>query len=316
MNPLYVLLEIAAGSLFAFAAWTALRRGRLPFLQLASAAGFGLLLEEGDQLIFETYHYNPDFVLALDRAPVAIGLTWALILIGAMRLTDALGVRRRYAPFVDSVLAISLDLAFDAVAIRMGLWTWRDTPLTEAWFGVPAGNFYTWLIIVFGFTLLSRWLADEARTRPSLDWFQLGVPVPAFAIVLTGLIPFILLKPTVDPSPGGGMVMFVVTLAGFVGLAAYGVWMPERGLTARTPPPIDEVRLALAVRLAIHGFFLAALLVIGLAVQHPVLLVISTSLLLAELPLARLVAFRQARAEATPALEAAAGAPAPSTVAG
>ena len=37
------------------------------------------------------------FLLALDRAPVAIGLTWALILIGAMRLTDALGVRRRQA---------------------------------------------------------------------------------------------------------------------------------------------------------------------------------------------------------------------------
>ncbi len=43
-----------------------------------------------------------------------------------MRLTDALGVRRRYAPFVDSVLAISLDLAFDAIAIRMGLWTWAN----------------------------------------------------------------------------------------------------------------------------------------------------------------------------------------------
>jgi hypothetical protein len=315
MNPLYLLLEVAAGGLFAFAVWTALRRGRLPFLQLASAAGFGLLLEEGDQLIFETYHYSPDFLLSLDRAPVAIGLTWALILIGAMRLTDALGVRRRYAPFVDAVLAISLDLAFDAVAIRMGLWTWRDTPLTEAWFGVPAGNFYTWLIIVFGFTLLSRWLADEARTRPSLDWFQLGIPVPAFAIVLTGLIPFILLKPIVDPSPGGGMPMFVLTLAVFLGLAAYGVLTPVRGLPASICPAIDEVRLAFASRFAIHGFFLVALLVLGLAGQHPVLLVVSAALLLAELPLARLVVVRHARAEPVPAVEPAEPR-SPATVAG
>src|SRR5918992_2942687 len=145
MDPLYVLIELGAGGLFVAAAWTALRHGRLPFLVLISAAAFGLLLEEGDQLIFETYHYSPDWIVAIDRAPVAIGLIWALILVGAMRLTDALGVRRPFAPFVDSILAISLDLAFDAVAIRMGLWTWRDIGPADGWFGVPGGNFYAWL---------------------------------------------------------------------------------------------------------------------------------------------------------------------------
>ncbi len=57
MDPLYLLLEIAAATFFVLAAWLALRRGRLPFLELISAATFGLLLEEGDQLIFETYNY-------------------------------------------------------------------------------------------------------------------------------------------------------------------------------------------------------------------------------------------------------------------
>ena len=55
MNPLYVLLEFGATACFLIAAAFALRRGRLPFLELVSAAVFGLLLEEGDQLIFETY---------------------------------------------------------------------------------------------------------------------------------------------------------------------------------------------------------------------------------------------------------------------
>jgi uncharacterized membrane protein len=126
MNPLYVILELGATTFFVVAAVFALRRGRLPFLELISAAAFGILLEEGDQLIFETYHYSSDWLLAIDRAPVVIGLTWALIIAGAMRITDALGVRRRYAPVVDAVLVVMLDLAFDAVAIRMGLWTWRD----------------------------------------------------------------------------------------------------------------------------------------------------------------------------------------------
>jgi len=293
MNPLYVLIELGAGGLFAAAAWMALRHGRLPFLVLISAATFGLLLEEASQLIFETYHYSPDWIVAIDRAPVAIGLVWALILVGAMRLTDALGVRRRYAPFVDSVLAISLDLAFDAVAIRIGLWTWRDVALTDAWFGVPAGNLYTWLFIVLGFSLLSRWLAVAAHTRPSLEWLQVAVPIPAFAVVLTSLIPFIALKWIVDPSPAGGMSMFLPTLAVFVGVALYGIWREDVNVRAYGHRAIGEVRLALAVRLQIHGFFLVALLALGLASQHPALLAVSLALLVAELPLAWLVTARQ-----------------------
>ncbi|HEX5579015.1 MAG TPA: carotenoid biosynthesis protein, partial [Candidatus Limnocylindria bacterium] len=137
MNPDYLLLELSAAAFFIGAALAALRRGRLPFFELISAATFGILLEELDQLIFQTYHYNPDWTLEIDRAPIVIGLTWALIIAGAMRLTDALGVRRRYAPVVDSVLAISLDLAFDAIAIRMGLWTWVGIDPSDGWFGVP-----------------------------------------------------------------------------------------------------------------------------------------------------------------------------------
>ena len=77
MHPLYLGLEVGVAVFFVAFAFIALRRGRLPFLELVSAAAFGLLLEEGDQLIFQTYHYSPDFVLSIDRAPLAIGLTWA-----------------------------------------------------------------------------------------------------------------------------------------------------------------------------------------------------------------------------------------------
>ena len=103
MNPDYLLLEISASAFFIGAALAALRRGRLPFLELISAATFGILLEEGDQLDLPDVPLLPRLDRwTIDRAPVVIGLTWALIIAGAMRLTDALGVRRRYAPFVDA----------------------------------------------------------------------------------------------------------------------------------------------------------------------------------------------------------------------
>ncbi len=159
---------------------------------------FGLLLEEADQLITESYHYADAWILQLDRAPLVIGLTWALLIAGAMRITDALGVRRRWAPFVDSVLAIMLDLAFDAIAIRMGLWTWRGMGATDGWFGVPAGNFYAWLFVTWAFSFVSRWLRDAARTRPALEWIQLLVPIPAFVIFLVMQVPFWIVKPLID----------------------------------------------------------------------------------------------------------------------
>ena len=293
MNPVYLLLEIGAATFFVLAAWLALGRGRLPFLELISAATFGLLLEEGDQLIFATYHYADAWVLSIDRAPLVIGLTWALIIAGAMRITDALGVRRRWAPFVDSVLAIMLDLAFDAIAIRMGLWTWRGVPANDGWFGVPAGNFYAWLFVTWAFSFLTRWLRDASASRRGLEWLQLAVPIPAFVLFLVCLVPFSLIKPLVDPTPGGGNLLFLITLVAFVGAAGWGVFGPDRGTPDGSSTAILSLRLAFATRVAIHCFFLAALLVMGLATTRPVLLGVALALLAAELPLAAITLRRR-----------------------
>lgn len=298
MNPLYVLIELSASLFFIGAAVAALRRGRLPFLELISAAAFGILLEEGDQLVFRTYHYSADWFLTIDLAPVVIGLTWALIIAGAMRLTDALGVRRRYAPFVDAVLAISLDLAFDAIAIRMGLWTWRGISPTEGWFGVPAGNFYAWLFVTLGFSVMTRWLRDASRGRPALEWLQLAVPLPAWLLLLAGLVPFSILRPLVDAEAGGGLWLFGVAMAAFVAISAWGVWGPDRVAPDGARQAILELRLALGTRVAIHGFFLVSLILIGAAWQLPVLLVAALLLLAAEWPLGRLVHARHSEAHA------------------
>ena len=291
MNPVYLVIELGATVLFVVAGWLALRRGRLPFLELVSAAIFGLLLEQANQIIFETYEYAADFTLAIDRAPIAIGLTWALIIAGAMRITDAIGVRRRYAPIVDSLLAISLDLAFDAVAIRMGLWTWRDIGPEQGWFGVPAGNFYSWLFVVVGFSVFTRWLREITHRRPALEWLQLLVPLPAFAVLTASIGLFAVVKPMVDADPGGGMLLFWAVLAAFLAVGAWAVW-GDRGEAGGASEAILDLRLAFASRVAIHLVFLAALLWLGLAMTEPVLLVVALALLLAELPLASLVRTR------------------------
>jgi hypothetical protein len=298
VNPALVLIELGAIAFFVIAAWLALHRGRLPFLELLSAAAFGLLLEQANQVLYETYEYSPEFLLAIDRAPVVIGLTWALIIAGAMRITDALGVRGRYTAVVDSVLAIWLDLAFDAVAIRMGLWTWRDIGPDQGWFGVPAGNFSSWLFVTLGFTLFTRLVRDAAHRRGSLEWLQLLVPVPAFVVLTASIGAFAFLKPMVDREPGGGLVIFWVMLAVFVTIAAWAVWGPDRGRPDGASDAILDLRLAFATRLAIHLVFLSALLRLGLATSTPVLLIVAFGLLAAEWPLARLAGRRRATVRA------------------
>jgi hypothetical protein len=296
VDPIYLGLELGAAAFFVWAALAALRRGRLPFLELISAAVFGILLEEGDQLIFESYHYSPNFILTIDRAPIVIGLTWALIIAGAMRITDALGVRRRWAPFVDSLLAISLDLAFDAIAIRMGLWTWRGIPHSEGWFGVPAGNFWAWLWVTFAFSLVTRWVRDASAGRPMREWLQLLAPIPAYAVLLLGLVPFAIIRPIVDPNVGGGLWVFAVALAGFAAISAWAVWGRDRAAPDGERMAIVELNVAFASRAAIHLFFLGALLVLGIAWREPVLLLVSLALLAAEVPLALLTRARHATA--------------------
>jgi hypothetical protein len=298
VNPVFLFLEVAASVLFVGAAVAALRRGRLPFLELISAAAFGLLLEEGDQLIFQTYHYSEDWVLVLDRAPVVIGLTWALLIAGAMRITDALGVRRWTAPFVDAVLVIMLDLAFDAVAIRMGMWTWVGIGPDQGWFGVPAGNFYAWLFVTLGFSLLSRWLRDASVRWPNLEWLQLGVPIPAFAILLTSIVPFALIMEATGAEPGGGLWLFALVLAVFVAIAALGTFGPGRLAPDGQATAIVDLRLAFFTRFSMHGFFLLALVVNGWAAEFPVLLVTSVVLFAADVAISRLVDQRRTAAAA------------------
>jgi len=235
---------------------------------------------------------------------VVIGLSWALIIAGAMRITDGLGVRRRYAPFVDAVLAISLDLAFDAIAIRMGLWTWRGIGPSQGWFGVPAGNFYAWLFVTLGFSTVTRWLRESAGAHPARAWLQLAVPIPAYLILLVGLVPFSILRDWLDPVPGGGLALFAVALAAFAGVAAWGVWGRDRARPDGERMAMVELGVAFGSRIAIHLFFLGGLLALGIVFRTPMLGVVAVALLAAELPLARLVHGRQAIGIVRPAAPA------------
>ena len=250
--------------------------GRRRLVELLSAVPFGLLLEQGDITIFGSYAYNQGFFIKLGSVPVAIALAWAMIITSSMFMSDRLGISPRLAPFADAVFAILLDLSLDAIAIRQGLWHW-NIPLHAGFFGVPAGNFYGWLFVAFGFSAWTRWVRAHRRAR--FAWLQWLVPVPAYLTLLLALVPFILLQQRFFGGPTGGYPTFLVTLALFVLVAVFAI----RSAEGRLPRPWH---MPLLPRLMIHGYFLSAGILLGIFEQLPVLLAISLGMVVIELSLA------------------------------
>jgi len=93
-------------------------------------------------------------------------------------------------------------------------------------------------------------------------------------------------------------------------MAARGVFGPGRDVPDGQRTAILDLRLAIVTRVAMQGFFLAGLLLMGLALQLPVLLGVAVLFLTAELPLAALVRARLDSAGAGPATKGAESNPA------
>jgi len=275
------LVEVVMLVLFVLSARFAYRSGgRQRLIELLSAVPFGLLLEEGDIKIFGSYAYNQGFFLKLGSVPLAIALAWAMIITSSMFMSDRLGISPRLAPFADAVLAILLDLSLDTIAIRQGLWHW-NIPLHAGFFGVPAGNYYGWLFVAFGFSAWTRWVRARAATRPPQSWLQLLVPLPAYLTLLLALVPFIALQQRFFGGPTGGFPPFLFTLALFGLLAARSMRKGQGHLPHPWAMPVFP-------RLLMHGYFLSAGILLGIFQQLPVLLVVSLGMVVIEISLPRL----------------------------
>ncbi|KHO54135.1 MAG: hypothetical protein QT09_C0006G0055 [archaeon GW2011_AR18] len=158
-------------------------RYRVKILSLATI--FAIIFENFNIYLSKNevggYFYNTNFMFYAFDTPLFVILSWGMIILSAMLITDKLNIKNKYKPFIDAILVLSIDLSVDVIAIREKLWYWNQYSLTEGFFGVPANNFIGWLLVAFVFCYVFRYL-QEKNSKNELIYYT--IPVISYLIFL------------------------------------------------------------------------------------------------------------------------------------
>ncbi|MEI6304521.1 MAG: carotenoid biosynthesis protein [Candidatus Taylorbacteria bacterium] len=164
-------------------------RNYLRLFEIVSCAVFGMILEIGNTYLAHTYSYSTSFLFNLAHVPVAIGLSWAVIIYCVMLLSDQYNIPWHLRPFMDALGAVLLDMTMDIVAIRLGFWTWT-IPLNTEWYGVPFENLVGWILVVLSFSFIIRFIRTLNPRRLLTIFIMVMSPFLSYIGLLLGLTIF------------------------------------------------------------------------------------------------------------------------------
>ncbi len=181
-NIYFILFEIIIYIQFVLCVRHAFRYGTIAnFLKLGFGILFGVTLELATIRQLNAYEYGR-FLLMVWDVPLCIGVAWGCIIYSVMEFSDASSLPYWFRPILDGLLALNIDLALDAVAIRFGFWDWGQG-LQSQYFGVPYANFWAWFWVVFSFSMGYRVFARNT------DWAGKWLSAPlAFIVGLAGVL--------------------------------------------------------------------------------------------------------------------------------
>jgi uncharacterized membrane protein len=263
-----VLAAVAAGLCGVHAA----RTQDLPFF--ATAVVYGLVLEKLVVLGFEDYTYPASRFVDVAGIPLAIGLGWSVVLYAGYETARRWEISPPTRAAFVALFVLHVDLALDAVAIRVqpvGYWTW--TP-PGAYFGVPLGNFFGWFAVGFLFVAVYDVSLARAANRKWNDGVDaLRTRFAAATVTLVAASALIYLAMVAFETVAAGVVWRkTVVLVSCTTIAAVAV--------ARSKPQFRQPATlpSLAV-FGTHLYFLAALLSLGVHRTEPFLLAASVAML-------------------------------------
>jgi hypothetical protein len=177
----FIFFELIIYIQFVICLHHAWKQGTAKVLRLFAGVVYGVFLELATIRQLDAYHYGRFLFMILD-VPLCIGVAWSCVIYSSMELSDASSVVYWARPILDGLLALNIDLALDAIAIRLGFWDWGQG-LKFQYFGVPYANFWAWFWVVFSFSLGYRLLAHRE------DWIVRWLsPLLAVIVGLAGVL--------------------------------------------------------------------------------------------------------------------------------
>jgi len=180
-NLYFILFELIIYIQLALCLFHAWKGGTTNLLRLFAGILYGVLLELATIRQLHAYQYG-EFLIMVLNVPLCIGVAWGCIIYSVMEFSNASSVPYWARPILDGLLALNIDLALDAVAIRLGFWNWGQG-LKFQYFGVPYANFWAWFWVVFSFSLGYRLLAHRE------DWIVRWLsPLMALIVGLAGVL--------------------------------------------------------------------------------------------------------------------------------
>ena len=250
----------------------ATRTRDLPFF--ATAVVYGIVLEKLVVVGFEDYAYPASRFVDVAGIPLAIGLGWSVVLYAGYDIARRWEISPPTRAAFVALFVLHVDLALDAVAIRVqpvGFWTW--TP-PGAYFGVPLGNFFGWFAVGFLFVAvydvaLAR--AADGAWNDGVDALRTRVAAAAVTLVAASTLIYVAML-VWDVVTAASTLRKALVLGGCVVAAAVAVARSNRQL--RQPATLPSLAV-----FGTHLYFLAALLWLGVHRSEPFLLGASVAML-------------------------------------
>src|SRR6266566_5971478 len=279
-----IVFELLGYAFLGLCAWHALQQRplrRVRLIELVTGVLYGLTLETLTILQLHAYQYGR-FLIMFGPVPLAVAVGWSIILYSAMAFADSFALPAWAAPALVGLLGLYIDLAMDAVAIRLHMWSWLGYAGNREWFGVPYANFYAWFIVLCSCSAL-LW-----RVRPiTIQASWRGLLATLGALLGSVVILALLDELVVQYDQHGGIVWLpvVVVVTGALIVVGCGLWAMRSMSRSSTLEAPMHAFIPMIVPFYFHLFFLIMLFVANIAVRLPALVGISLAMFAVSLAL-------------------------------
>ena len=258
---------------------------------LVLAIIYGLILEILNVHNSGTYSYGKEFLLQIYDIPLAIGMGWAIIYYVSEKSVESYNLKWWQAPFFMALIALSIDLAIDTIAIRLGFWKWL-IPFDQEFFGVPYDNLFGWLAVVWTFVFFINLSKQSFWNKKISKIIKYSAVIISPYILAFQLISFSILAAIFSGRFSLSEVMDLFNKHDYSYayypevqvIKAYFLWtvvfLLVLYLIKEIYKNLDKVVVKISVFpfviiIFLHSFFLISIFIKGFHIQYPIFILIS-----------------------------------------